>query len=530
MNFEEIMKPYFDKKEELDKKQKNSSQLSEKYLNGLQEKKLVEQSLQKLKDNKEKEIVDYIQNEVLNKKNYYPGYVEMVRRDLEKAYFDREQELTNKLEKINNSIERLKDDLENIQKYYMVDIREFAEIKNSLRKPLLSQKNELELRLKELNLNHDVTNAKLTRFKYEYNSKGEIINADDYNKLLEFSNNFVGSKYNLQMQLKKVNEFIAFTELTREEVNSLMRSMSPLEKQEYDRRKSVGEQEVTQENTVYPNLDNELEQSNPVPQGLDTELESENSITPNLDTESEQENLTPPILSNESESINSEDEPEKLSEEQSESSLNLTPSVLEKEVVIDNARQLLDLVYEEILNATKKIRSVRIDDKDIRSLITKSSKEKIHDYDGDIELGEKVAKLPNGEYLYEGDLLTALNNYVKQSKGRIFKLKSINKTYEISKKNIKLVKEALKTYSAFKLLKEKKLSSFDIKRVYGKEQADKYVELGRLKTKMPAGNYINENDFYEQLRKLFVEKQHSWIDNFSKSTYSSEEINKLKNK
>ena len=68
--------------------------------------------------------------------------------------------------------------------------------------------------------------------------------------------------------------------------------------------------------------------------------------------------------------------------------------------------------------------------------------------------------------------------------------------------------------SAIKLVSEKKLGHFDIKRVYGKEQADKFVELGKVETKMASGEYINLNEFAYNLKDVFAEKGITWFEKF----------------
>ena len=86
MNIEEIMKPYFDKKEEIENKLKVNNQY-------LEEKRIIELRLERLRDNKEQEIEEYVKNAVSDRPDFYAGYGAMIRKDLEQSYVAREQEL-----------------------------------------------------------------------------------------------------------------------------------------------------------------------------------------------------------------------------------------------------------------------------------------------------------------------------------------------------------------------------------------------------------------------------------------------------
>ena len=61
MNLDELMRPYFEKKQEIEnsrQEQKNSLKLQ----------------LERIRDNKEREIAEYIQNAVLDGNEFYSGY------------------------------------------------------------------------------------------------------------------------------------------------------------------------------------------------------------------------------------------------------------------------------------------------------------------------------------------------------------------------------------------------------------------------------------------------------------------------
>ena len=80
MNLEEIMKPYYDKKDNIEKQY-------------IERKSFLNLRLENLRNNKAREIEEYVQNAVAERPNFYAGYGAMIRKDLEQAYAKKEQEL-----------------------------------------------------------------------------------------------------------------------------------------------------------------------------------------------------------------------------------------------------------------------------------------------------------------------------------------------------------------------------------------------------------------------------------------------------
>ncbi len=451
MNIEEIMKPYFDKKLEFDKKYKAEEDVINKCL---EEKRFLELRLERLRDNKEREISEYLQNEVLNR----PGFVgyEAVRKDLENSYLQRENELKERINELDNEInfQRTKVPSE-IDKYYRLDIRELVELKEQARKPLMAAKKELELKIREAQINYETLGLKITRFESKYDENYNCINGDEFRKLWNERDLITEQKYALEQQLKTVNEYIALTELTREEINTVMMSMTPWEKEEYDRRQS---------------LINKVEEV----------------IKPD---EPVVEEPTPEVV-----------EPEN--------------QIIENQTVVDSVSELIGTIFSDVISSAKK-RSIQLsDNEDMRYLSVRSNTDEDYKLVGSVD-SEKSIEIASGIYLNKNDINKALNNYSKQNKGRTFKVNGIDKTFEVTKQCIKKVKESLRECGIIKLLREKKLSSFDLKRVYGKAKGEEYskmVELGEVKTKLPAGDYVNLNDFAVNLKNLFAEKSPSWIE------------------
>ena len=209
MKLEDMMRRYFEKQEEIQNKytvQKN----------------FLKMRLERLRDNKEREIAEYVDNSLSSNKNFYVGYGAMVRNDLEKEYARKEEEIQNEL----NAVD----------KYYRVDVRELVSIKEDIRKELFAKKRELVLKLREVQIDSDLVILNIAKFEPKYDENYSIINGDERKKLFDRSHELVEVKYNLEKELKQLEEYLNLTEITKEEGKILMMSMTPWEKEEYDRR------------------------------------------------------------------------------------------------------------------------------------------------------------------------------------------------------------------------------------------------------------------------------------------------------
>ena len=155
---ENIMQPYFEKQE--------AAQNTLVQINTLKLR------LERLLDNKEKEIQEYIDNNVNRNTNFYSSYGTMIRKDLELAYKDREESLRKEIEA-----------LETKNRFNRVDLRELVEIKEEARKQLISQKKSLDLELQQQKINFDAVMLELSKFEYEYNDQNQVVNGDVFRKI-----------------------------------------------------------------------------------------------------------------------------------------------------------------------------------------------------------------------------------------------------------------------------------------------------------------------------------------------------------
>lgn len=599
MNIEEIMKPYFDKKEELEKKQ----EINNKYL---EERNMLNLRLERLRDNKDREIEEYVQNAVADRPDFYAGYGAMIRKDLEQAYVAKEQELQNQIRELN---EKMEINSKELSRYHRVDIRELVDIKHELRKSLMSAKKELEIKLQEANLRFEAVMFKLSTFKYEYDENHNVLNGNEYRELFEESNSLIDVKYNLQRNLKQIDEYLNITELTEEEVNTVMMSMSDLEKEEYNRRKvvstiepvfikfieeireqypdlyksyderlnniiafnpelksKIAELSLSQTNFAdrleqiyiqYPNVGKVLleffeEYNNRKAADEKNKMEvAESVVEENISVEEEQvvdleEQVVEPEepfveenISEEEEQVVAEDNiPEELNNDEStlDEDENLiyeqANEAIEKKLEMEeNYTEFMKEVTVDVLNFAKKLRTINIENGKYISTTNPARGEdgnpEVEQYDF-IGASKEMPELPNGVYFNLRDIEKALNNYVKQNKGRNFTVKGIDLTLNVTKSSVRKVKKMLKKCSANKLLLEKKLSTFDIKRVYGKEKAEDYIKVDS-KTHMPSGQYVLLTDVYEAFKELFVEKTPTWKERFFSKFRKNEvqEINEI---
>lgn len=532
MNIEEIMKPYFDKKEEISKRpiefENGQVEIINKYED--ENKKLKEENalyqgeisalkarLENLRNNKAREIEEYVQNSLSDRPEFYAGYGAMIRKDLEQSYLKREKELEKEIEakeaelkqKINNiyleiTVNNKLIEEEQAKKYpfYNVDVRELVDVKHDLRKKLISTKKDLENKLKEVQLDFDTVMLKLSTFKYEYDENHNVLNGKNYRALFEESNRLVEVKYNLQKELNKIEENLKITELTEEEIKILMMSMTELEKKEYESRKNSDSIISTVEQQQEEKIDSiisaveELTSKEFAERGENTdELDSEEKV----ELKTEELNLPEPI-----EGTTVYETARKAIEEQQK--------------LEESYSEFIKEVSKDILLSVDKLRAVKIED---GKYLTVSTPEKeTENYVLEENSEEEKVQLVNGLYLNKKDVFKALNNYVRKNKDQSFTVKGIEQTLTVTRKSLKTVKEFLKECTVKKLFSEKKLSAFDIKRVFGKEKAEEYIkdDSSNKKVKMPTGDYILRTDIHEAFKALFVEKTSTWFETL-KSKY-----------
>ena len=510
---ENMMRPYFDKKEEIEripkeleqarfdfqqeneditKKNEERRSALETELSRLRKER--ERAINDFNEKREKEINDYIEKTLNSNSNFYSGYGSMIKEDLNKQYEKKLKEIEDRYEKraqelwiqhINSmqsdkiSKEKI-EDLERKLKYNRVDLRELSEIKNDLRKKLYIEQKRLNFELRQQQINFDTTLLELTNFKYEYDENNKVINGAERRKIFDKCDNISDKIKEIKDSLIKVKEYLNLTELTKEETAALMTSMTHWEKEEYDRRKNSIMEDISSGKQI-DDVSNDIVE------------------------------IDDPVVS-------------KYEEK-------------DGNIVVDNMENLLKTIYNEIIEEAMKLSSVKLSE-------SKGNLEKDEYYISSKEQGEDYQvngvvnsiKLPCGEYLNSNDINNAIDNLYNRTKGRTYTVKSTGKDYKISKFTIEKLKYKLKKCVTAKLVKENKISKLDIFKVFGKRKANKVantVEISKLDgIKVPTGDYINRNELITNLDNLFTTKKLDWLRTFSDKLKSKKDaiVEKLQRK
>ena len=382
---------------------------------------IIKMRLERLRDNKEREIAEYIQNEVLTK----PGYVgyEAIRKDLENSYLAKEQELENQIKIIDNQIEENKKHIEKVED----DKKDF-------------DKEEIE----DAIVNYKNSGYRQNAYGYYFN-----VNIDEYDPdYRPWEDPLFNFKLNKVQKEKDLVGNASTTELDDVDFGSLI----PTNEEEIDA----------------------LEQ------------------------------VRPPLIPN----------------EEIDENINVEEEVVE----FDNICSMVETIHDDVVSCLTRTRTLKLE-KD--ELLYGKNNSKGYESAGELELDPTQITLPNGTYINEKDIIKAFQNYRKQNKGRTFKVKGFDGNLQITRKSIRKFKKKLRECSMISLVKEKKLSISDIKRVYGKEKGEEYskmIELGQVEASISAGNYVRFDEIINVINEAFTEKTPSWIDRF-KQLFKRKESN-----
>lgn len=510
---ENIMKPYFDKKKEIDnvpvalenEKNETANKIREMKAERIGKRKELEVELENLrsrrevalKDFKEKmeiDIEEYISKAKNSNSNFFASYGSMLRKDLEREYSIKlneleenfkaqEETLVSEIAKLKVVTEEEKDrkqaleDLGKRSDYSRVDLRELVEVKGNLRKQLIAEQKRLNFELKQQQINFDSAMLRLDAFKYEYNDQQQVINGADWRAIYEESNKIADKMDEIRKALKKVEEYLNLTELTKEETAAVMMSMTPWEKAEYDRRKGNGDNNSNNNNGNGNNNGSDDNKNDDI-------VEIEDPVTSKFEEK-------------------------------------------DGNIVVDDMENLLKTIYNDIINEAMKLNSVKLNESKTKDNLYISSKSDDEKYKENGMLDESI-KLPCGEYINSKDINEAVNNLYNKKKNRKYIVKETGKEYKISKLTVEKLKHKLKKCSTIKLVKEKKVSKLDLLKIFGKKKANKVmneVELSTLKdVNAPEGDYINRNELVASLDELFTTKKLEWLRNFSNTLKNKKDL------
>lgn len=429
MSVNEIMQPYFDKKNKIDN-----------YIKLKKIKESLESKLIDVRKSKYYKIQEMLNRDFLNKDNYL-GY-ESVRKDMEKEYLGEEQVLEQQIKKIETELQSVN--------YNVDDEKQLPIMKEEIRKQLKKLQIEFKSKLDEIKIQFQTLMLRLSNFKYIYDENHIVQNGEEYKKLFDKVRDLLKEKNNLEYELNKIEEYLPLTELSGEDLEIIMIRVNELQK----------EQEL------------------------------------NLEIHDDTKEI--------------EDDDEELVE----LSHQITINKEERELIVENVANLLKEVYCDIVNNAIKLRQEVVSDLS--------------------EEDENIIKLPYGTYINESDLNRAIEKYYAKNKGRTFKVLGISEEITITDESIKKLQESLKKCSAVKLVRDKKIGSYDLTRVYGREKVNdiesraksevQIMEDRQIYTSNPQGWYINGEEFAEKLPLLFETYNKNWIE--KKLCFNEQEKNK----
>ncbi len=482
---DELMKPFMDKIDEL-KKERNGKVTH------------LRLQLERLKANKESEIEEYLREYVSENTSSLPNpnYREIVKRDLENAYLAKEK--------------ALQDEINNTPDYTNVYLYELGETQDKYRKIIYQEKKRLEFDIEEADIRFQVALHSLRAFKYEYDENHNITehSRNKYKALSERSQACADRLSRLKLDMQKLEEYEKIVKTSPRVLLEVggpetLQTLTPWEKDYYEKRKA--EREKTSAPTPVPA---------PTPEPTPAPAPS-----PAKDPEKKDpKDPTAPVKPTDPKK---DPKPVPVSEDLAD-------------VIVDNSNALINQVYEDIMSGVDEIQTIKLSprkDATKRTLSTVIDGEVLPQAVIDLKVGEEEIVLPNGEYVNRKDFNKALQDYYKKNKGKIYYVKETDEKLSLSKKALRKLKRTFKLCSIIELLKNKKITETDVRRVIGKENAYKngipsmYAELSsnlRLSEYdyVDNGEYVSVSDVKENLEQLFSEKRKGWLKRIKENLLS----------
>ena len=559
---EQIMKPYLDKKEEIEKIL-NKPEEQRKAIKNIvdrrnNERKVLEMRLEHLRDNKEREINEYLQEYAMTSAS--SNYLQIIKADLEKAYREKEEEILKDLnefdastqEEILNVEESFKTNGKSLDEYQ----KELNEISDSMLKQLYQEEQKLQEKLdiqkdKEFHLQRQ-----RRYFKYEYNEQNQLVNAYKYKELQDEIDSVEVKIRDIEAKLKKISEYR--NDIKNHTYNNWAVSVS----QSQNISDSVKEEEIEMvslpvDETVTTidaeeNISTNVEEENTVvtveKENISTNVEEENISTnveeENISTNVEKENLAETVSTIEEEQIEETNESE--IENRNSFGTPILPvddiDIIEdeirynvlranKKIVVDTYTDLIKMVYCDIMKELNDINTLRLDTskgglKESEAYISEKNNDASYSILGKVDLGndENSIELPCGEYINSSDFDQAVEEYYNKNKGVTYEVQGYNARLKITPKTLKKFKNELKRSSEFSLTKNSKTSKTDTRKVAVKMDNGDVKTIATVYSELPADDYISRNKTIYTLSNLFKQKNKSWISRALEKFESKEEV------
>lgn len=473
---EQMMQPYFDIKDiikndpksienESTNIEQNLSELREKRLS---EKRLLEARLNNLRENRDKEIEEFINGA---DSYFYAGHAATIRKDLELAYKEKEEELENQIKFLSRKSD---EELNLTEQKNLVSsktdfrsrayIRKTINIKEDIRKKLIAKQKEIEIMLSKEKINFDNAMLDLSQFKYIYDESHNPTNASEWKNLYQKSSESSDKMVSLRNQLEQIKKYLKEMELTEEEIKIVMTSITPQEKailQELDQHEKNETLEPTPEPTPEP-----------IPRLREFNYNAAD-VSYNNDVVTE-------------------------------------PKFIEKgnKIEVDTRADLVKLIYNDVMKTIESTDTITLHDSKGDLSDTERYIGINNEIKGTVDVGSMA--LPNGEYVNSEDFEDALDKYINKSKGKTYVVKERNDKLHMT--NVEKFKKALNNSSIIHFGK-KVASKFAIR---GKEQSAVISKvLGEVNGEAKQGKYISRNELIRNLNELFEKKSTNWIKYFA---------------
>ena len=489
---------------------------------------LRELRLEKLRDNKEKEIEEYM-NEYAGDV-FYSGYTSHLRGRLEGAYKEKEESIENEIK----ALKVLTDEEISLQE----------KLKTlTLKKEVLLKKQKLNEELKELEFKFFATMLEMKNFKFLYDENHKILNQADYIELTNKSMLMSSRMQEIKELLKTLSEEdIKEVNLNKEsklvEEVVLNKSSEPVEevkpKEEnknfemykilnnaptlssiIDKKGSKPVKEIIEGNEKqYQNFEvTKIPKNKPISSSVKTgeltiDLGKQPSEVPTVnDADAKQTymyqygGVIPKLLVPNDASKSNEDS-------------NKTDNVAE-----DIVKDILDDIIGEVKDLTK-IKLVKGNKEFEREIFVKDGNEykfvtNVTGYGMD-----NTINLPNGHFFDVRDIVSALNEFTKNNKkGKTYVVESTKEKIKLNKRNIKKLKNMLEQAALLCFEKDKSRTSDDVTKIYGKTEGKtefRMQEVGSVvNSPIDNGYYILEDSLMEKINSLRVKPKLSWLKKIS---------------
>lgn len=464
---EQIMMPYIEMKEKMENDpalSKNVSQDLNEKIAKLREDRLLEKKalmvrLERLRDNRDQEIAEYISQGIQDGSDFFAGYASTVRKDLEQVYNEKEEALERQIKELSKKTEeeilsmKQLNSLSTEPDYRKrVYIRNLVDVKNNLRKELFAKQKEINLALSRERINFDSSMLDLSQFKYEYDENHRPLNGNEWKALYE-KGDAISSRINeLKNSLKLIEKYLLETELTEEEIKVVMTAITPQEK---------------------------------------AIIESNSIVEPEPTPVAEPENDS---FTYEEEDVVYREDP--VSKPEYEEKGN--------KIKVDNRTDLVKLIYNDIMDTIENTDTVTLHDSAKNLKDTERYVGVNNEIKGSVDL-DNIA-LPNGEYVNSEDFNAALDKYVEKNKGRTYVVKDKKDKLRIT--NVNEFKKALNN-SSILYFGKKIASKLGIK---AKEQnSNSSVNIGEMDADVKSGIYVSRNELIKNINTLFETKKITWL-------------------